>query len=83
MEATLSKIDTGDRREDHAAAGEPWPVVLKYWRTIPAELFEASGGCLKFARGILGARRQKLELLPQLGGRLPGQRLFRQRNYLG
>lgn len=36
----MSKIDNGDRRPDDEAAGEPWPGVLKYWRTIPAELFD-------------------------------------------
>jgi hypothetical protein len=39
MEATLSKIDNGDRGRGDEAAGEPWPGVLNYWRTIPAEAF--------------------------------------------
>jgi hypothetical protein len=52
MEPTLSKIDNGDWRQDHAATGEPWPGVLQYWRTIPAELFDdaTQTGVIAFVR---------------------------------
>jgi hypothetical protein len=36
----LSKTDNGDRRPRDEAAGEPWPGILSYWRTIPAEAFD-------------------------------------------
>jgi hypothetical protein len=40
MEPTLSQIDNGDRGRGDEATGEPWPGVLNYWRTIPAEAFD-------------------------------------------
>ena len=35
----MSKIGDSDRGRGDAATGEPWPSVLNYWRTIPAEAF--------------------------------------------
>jgi hypothetical protein len=40
MEATLSKSDNSDRGHGDEATGEPFPGVLNYWRTIPAEAFD-------------------------------------------
>jgi hypothetical protein len=36
----LSKTDNGDRGRGDEATGEPWPGVLNYWRTIPAEAYD-------------------------------------------
>ena len=36
----LSKTSNDDREHGDEATGEPWPDVLNYWRTIPAEAFD-------------------------------------------
>lgn len=40
MEADLNFHDDPERRGPRRLAGEAWPGVLKYWRSIPAELFD-------------------------------------------
>ena len=36
----MREIDNGHRGRGDGATGEPWPRVLSYWRTIPAEAFD-------------------------------------------
>jgi hypothetical protein len=36
----LNKTDNGDRGRGDEVTGEPWPDILSYWRTIPAEAFD-------------------------------------------
>ena len=36
----MSKTNNGDSGRGDEATGEPWPCVLNYWRTIPAEAFD-------------------------------------------
>lgn len=38
--APLNHIDNGDPERHEEATREPWPGVLKYWRTISAEAFD-------------------------------------------
>jgi hypothetical protein len=40
--APLNRNDNGDPERHEEATGEPWPSVLKYWRTISAEAFDDS-----------------------------------------
>ena len=40
MERTLNDIHNGGSERREEAAGEPFPAVLRYWRTISAEAFD-------------------------------------------
>jgi len=49
----LNRIDNGDSKRSDDVTGAPWPSVLHYWRTIPAEVFddETKTEVIAFVRG--------------------------------